>query len=207
MPNLNSPSARGPDRRRTIRRRDTTESLDRLLDGAQATFAERGYHAANIHEICARASVGIGTFYAHFDHKRELLQKVMVERATLLSGLLSPEDLLDRERLVARLRTVLDDPVDAGLWRAWHEAILEEADIARFHAQWRVARLKVLTTVVADARKRTSRKGRRIPAPVVAWSITTLALELTIHDRRGAPDLVKLAQLIRELVLGTIGPD
>src|SRR5438477_4127047 len=106
MPNMNSPSVSIPKHRKA--RRDST--LERLIDGAQATFAERGYHAANIHEICARADVGIGTFYAHFDHKRELLQQVVVERGVLLSRVLVADDLLDRKRLVAALRKAVDDP-------------------------------------------------------------------------------------------------
>src|SRR5258708_38624565 len=84
MSNLNSPSPRGPDRRQT-NRRDSAGSLERLLDGAQEVFARHGYRAANVNEICARSKVGIGTFYAHFDHKRDLLRQVYVERV-LSSG-------------------------------------------------------------------------------------------------------------------------
>src|SRR5438309_3282797 len=95
MPNPNSPSATVPERRRADRRRDTTGSLDRLLDGAQATFAERGYHLANIHEICARADVGIGTFYAHFGHKNQLLEHLVVERGVSLPQVLTDDDFKD----------------------------------------------------------------------------------------------------------------
>lgn len=43
--------------------RERGDGFRRLLNGAEATFSERGYHAATIHDICARAGVGIGTFY------------------------------------------------------------------------------------------------------------------------------------------------
>ena len=108
--------------------RDPARSLARLIDGATYTFVERGYNAATIHDICARAKVGIGTFYAHFDHKRELLQQVVVERGVVLSRLLTPDDLLERKRLASALRKAVEDPASAGLWRAWHEAVLAAAE-------------------------------------------------------------------------------
>jgi len=198
MPNLNSPSERGPERRRANRRGEP-DSIDRLLDGAQATFAERGYHAANVHEICARANVGIGTFYAHFDHKRDLLKRLFVDRI-LRSP--TPEDLLDHERLVASLEHAADKPAIAGLLRAWYEAIPDEPDLARFQSEWRPAYLMELAATITEARKRSSAKARQDPA-VVAWTMATLSREVAIHDRRGVPDLETLAGLLEGLLFGT----
>jgi AcrR family transcriptional regulator len=198
MPNLNSPSERGPERRRATRRGEP-DSIDRLLDGAQATFAERGYHAANVHEICARANVGIGTFYAHFDHKRELLKRLFVDRI-----LRSPtaDDLLDHARLVASLEHAADKPAIAGLLRAWYEAIPDEPDLARFQREWRPAFLSDLAATITEARKRSSAKARLDPA-AVAWTMSTLSREVAIHDRRGVPDLETLARLLEGLMFGS----
>jgi AcrR family transcriptional regulator len=202
MPNLNSPSARGPDRRRAIRRRDTASSLDRLLDGAQLTFAERGYHLANIHEICARANVGIGTFYAHFDSKNQLLEHLMVERAATLPQLLTADDLGEVATLAARLRSTLDDPVASGLWRAWHDAVAEDPRLARSHTTWRMAALKELTALVVKARRKRPAKTSRVDPPVVAWTMMLFARELSIRDREGAPSIEAVARMIHELVFG-----
>jgi AcrR family transcriptional regulator len=201
MPNPNSPSDRDPERRKAARRRDPADSLARLLDGAQAIFAERGYHAANVHEICARSNVGIGTFYAHFDHKRDLLQRVFVERV-----LRSPtaDDLLDHVRLIAALEHAADDPKVAGLLRAWYEAVLDEPDLARFHADWRPSFLNELAATIAEARKRAPSDGPRHDPAVVAWTMATLSREMAIHDRRGLPDLDTLARLLEELMFGTL---
>ena len=177
-------------------------TLARLIDGAQATFAERGYAAANIHEICARAKVGIGTFYAHFDHKRELLQEVMVERAPLLVDRLSPSELVDVTRIAAWLTAALDDPNTTGLWRAWHEAVLDEPELSGFHSTWYGDSLARLATMVTEARDRFAPQQDRADGDVVAWSILTLAREFAIHDRLGAPEVGELAQLIRQLVVG-----
>ncbi len=203
MPNRNSVSNSG--RTKEPGRADAT--LDRLLDGAQATFSERGYHAANIQEICARSSVGIGTFYAHFAHKYELLQKLVVERAPLAARLLSAEDLIDRERLIGVIRKVADDAKMSGLWRAWHEAMLEEAEVTEFSAQWRNELIHMLAQKVAAARVLARSEGKHLAPMVVAWSIITLTRQLAIYDRRGAPDVQELAQLIEELVLGSLDVD
>jgi AcrR family transcriptional regulator len=182
---------------------DTT--LERLMDGAQATFVERGYGAANIHEICARAKVGIGTFYAHFEHKRQLLQRVFVERAVLLSSSLGADDLLDHDRLVACLRRANDDPVAAGLLRAWYEAVLDEPEIAQFHAEWRPSTLEVLAATIAEAQRRSPSAGPRHDPAVVAWAMATLSREIAIHDRTGAPDVDVLASLFEGMMFARVG--
>jgi AcrR family transcriptional regulator len=130
-------------------RRDGARSLERLLDGAQSTFAERGYRAASIHKICAGSRVGIGTFYAHVADRRQLLQRVCVERALPLTTSVTPAILSDHRQLVAFLRRVNDDPGAAGLLRAWYEAVLEEPEIARFHGRWRASTPEA--TTVAEA--------------------------------------------------------
>jgi AcrR family transcriptional regulator len=203
MPNLNSPSGRGKDRPKTTRRRDTSANLDRLLDGAQAIFAERGYHQANIHEICARANVGIGTFYSHFDHKRDLLRRVFVERV-LLKGVPTADELLDHARLIARIERAADEPIVAGLLRAWYEAVLDEPDLARFQAEWRPSYLIDLAATIGDAQRRTPSDGPRHDPAVIAWTMTTLSREMAIHDRSGQPDLDTVARLFEELMFGTL---
>jgi AcrR family transcriptional regulator len=180
------------------------KTLERLLDGAQATFTERGYGAANIHEICARSNVGIGTFYAHFDDKHQLLQRVFLERVVLLSDILTADDLLDHDRLVARLRQAIDDRGSAGLLRAWYEAVLDEPEIARFHAEWRPSTLKLLAATIAEAQRRSASKAPRHEPALVSWAIATLSRELAIRDRTGAPDMDALARLYEALVFDPI---
>ena len=197
MRNPNSDSAARETR--SSGRADAT--LERLMAGAQATFAERGYAASNIHEICARAKVGIGTFYAHFEHKRELLQQVMVERAPKFTTALTPEDLAERSRIVAWLHTAVDDPIATGLWRAWHEAVLEEPELVRFHSTLYGQSITALSELVRQARSRAEPRPDRAEPPVVAWTILTVTRELAIHDRTGAPSVAEVAELIYRLVV------
>jgi AcrR family transcriptional regulator len=202
MPNLNSPSAEGPERRRADRRRDTTGSLDRLLDGAQATFAERGYHLANIHEICARADVGIGTFYAHFDHKNQLLEHLIVERGVALPQVLTADDFKDAASLAARIKATVDDPVNVGLWRAWHQGVAEDPDLARFQERIHANALKQLAALVVKVR-RGRRAGTRIEASVVAWTLLLFTHELAIGHRQGGPSVEAVARIVYDLVFAS----
>ena len=201
MPNLNSPSVQGPDRRRTTRRRDTTDSLDRLLDGAQATFAERGYHLANIHEICARANVGIGTFYAQFDHKNQLLEHLIVERAVSLPQVLTVDDFRDVASLARRIKESVDDPVTSGLWRAWHQGVAEDPDLARTQEKLRVTGLKQLSALIVKVR-RARRATARPDASAVAWTLMLFARELAINRREDAPSVEAVVRIIYDLVFG-----
>lgn len=73
-------------RKRTYLRADDRRA--QILDVAKAVFAERGYHEANVADICAAARIGRGTLYQYFDNKRDVLLAVI-------------------EDIVARIRDVL----------------------------------------------------------------------------------------------------
>ena len=75
-----------------------TTSRRALVDAALAEFTERGYEAATVTDVAARAGVTTGALYAHFDGKLELLlqalglapaiqlRRELAELATLESG-------------------------------------------------------------------------------------------------------------------------
>ena len=52
---------------------------DRLLAVAVELFAKHGIERINSNQIARDAGVGVGTFYAHFHNKQELVQCVVVE--------------------------------------------------------------------------------------------------------------------------------
>jgi AcrR family transcriptional regulator len=48
-----------------------------ILDVAKAVFARRGYHVANVADICKAARIGRGTLYQYFDNKRAVMVALM----------------------------------------------------------------------------------------------------------------------------------
>ena len=83
---------------RPKRRREAT--VERLLDAAMETFAERGFAAASVEDVCSRGGFTRGAFYSSFRTKDELFAALMtreVERdlsrvADLLTGLADEDD-------------------------------------------------------------------------------------------------------------------
>jgi len=53
------------------------ETYTRILEVAAACFAERGYDAASVAEICQRAGVSKGAFYYHFPTKQALFLRLL----------------------------------------------------------------------------------------------------------------------------------
>jgi len=51
----------------------------KLLEAAEQTFAELGYHDASIVKITEAAGVGQGTFYLYFSGKKEVFDEVVLD--------------------------------------------------------------------------------------------------------------------------------
>ena len=79
------------DEKKNIRRRE-------LLDAALAEFSAKGYHAAQISDIIARADVARGTFYLYFKSKREIFGCLLDEIFVLVKGCVEalPKDGVDQ---------------------------------------------------------------------------------------------------------------
>ncbi len=73
-------------------RSDAAANRVRILDAAREVFAARGLDG-EMKEIAARADLGIGTLYRHFDSREGLLAALVQE---------TREELLDRFRTVVR---------------------------------------------------------------------------------------------------------
>lgn len=69
-----TPSARNTTRRREAGAASRAETRRRLLESAEQEFAERGYHAATVSRIAARAGVTVQTLYLAWGSKRALLR-------------------------------------------------------------------------------------------------------------------------------------
>ncbi|MGW1811339.1 ScbR family autoregulator-binding transcription factor [Streptomyces sp. NPDC002078] len=118
-----------------------------VLEAAAAVFAERGYAAATIAEILARAGVTKGALYFHFDSKAALAQGVLQEQMSteyhvprelklqewVDAGMTLAERLPREPMLLAGVRLSADlqgRDVFGSAWPAWAEltgSLLTEA--------------------------------------------------------------------------------
>ena len=64
------PEVEAPGRRRAA-------TVERLLDAALGTFAELGFAAASVEDVCSRAGLTRGAFYSSFRTKDELFAALM----------------------------------------------------------------------------------------------------------------------------------
>ncbi len=75
----------------------TTETQERLLEAAEALFAEKGFEAVSLRDITAQAGANVAAVNYHFGGKENLINAVMgrhampinAERIQLLDALLS----------------------------------------------------------------------------------------------------------------------
>jgi len=89
------------------RRRERTR--ENLLDAASAVFLRQGYHSTTVSDIVAEAGVGQGTFYRHFESKREVfsalfdrvMAQIVSEVATISEDL--PSNLVEYREVSVRV--------------------------------------------------------------------------------------------------------
>ncbi|MCW2697438.1 MAG: transcriptional regulator, TetR family [Modestobacter sp.] len=133
---------------RIVRRREVT--VERLLDAALETFAEQGFAAASVEDVCSRGGFTRGAFYSSFRTKDELfaalftreLAREMARVEELLTGLAEEADPVTAavDRCLSAFRTDRTWTLVAteyALHAARHPdaAVLLERHRAELHAQ------------------------------------------------------------------------
>ncbi len=148
-----SRSSAGPGRWR--RRKDARPS--EIAAAALEVFAERGFSAARLDDVAARAGVSKGTVYLYFDSKEELLKAVV--RESVLPNLADAERMA-REfsgptpELLTRLVTTIGGVIAGTKVGAIPKLIISEAgnfpDLARFYLHEVIQRAFRLMTALIE---------------------------------------------------------
>lgn len=60
---------------------------DRILDAAEALFAQEGYAGVSVRQIMSQAGADVSLAYYHFKSKRDLFDQVMLRRAEHLNDI------------------------------------------------------------------------------------------------------------------------
>ncbi|HIC90176.1 MAG TPA: TetR/AcrR family transcriptional regulator [Anaerolineae bacterium] len=120
-----------------------------ILDVAAACFAERGYDATSVAEICQRAGVTKGAFYHHFPSKQalflELLDRWLTGLETQLKAIRGEAETIPKAllQMAGMARQIFREaggqlPIFLEFWnKAIHDPAIWEATIApyrQFHA-------------------------------------------------------------------------
>ena len=86
-----------------------------IIDAAFIEFSERGYHQTGISHIAKRIGVGHGTFYRHFENKRDILTHVIDDVCQKIKNAMTENDaptasrsLCDYEAQLERLGFALN---------------------------------------------------------------------------------------------------
>jgi AcrR family transcriptional regulator len=142
-----APAARNTTRHREAGAASRAETRRRLLQAAGEEFAERGYHAATVNRIAARAGVTVQTLYLAWGSKRALLRAYMDaalsgspdmsyidELPHLIDGALGPAaiDARSAVKQIAHLYREVAERAALG-WRLYRDAAASDAAVA---ADW-----------------------------------------------------------------------
>ncbi|MGY1856155.1 TetR/AcrR family transcriptional regulator [Modestobacter sp. SYSU DS0290] len=199
------------DLERPKRRREAT--VERLLDAALDTFAERGFAAASVEDVCSRGGFTRGAFYSSFKTKDELFEALMareVERdlarvAELLTGLADEPDPLAAavDRVLGAFRcdrTWALVVTEYTLHAARHP---EAAEVLRRHDEQVGGRLAALVDRMAAEAGLTF----TLPAADLIGAATALLSGLTVMSLTAEGDLEPLRRTaLLTLVRGAVAP-
>jgi AcrR family transcriptional regulator len=163
------------------------EKRERLKEAGLALFGERGYESTSVEAIAQRANLAVGSFYQHYRSKRQLLLALMDELLEKLSQLkFQPGAAADTRSVVSALLSgaFAHDLRYLGAYRAWQEAALTDAGLARKQKQihaWTTARVTAVFEMLAklpDARKGLDLPGLARAMDSLFWSMLAQAVRM-----------------------------
>jgi AcrR family transcriptional regulator len=109
----------------------------RVLEAAEAVFAEHGYHDASIVKITEAAGVGQGTFYLYFSSKQEVFDELVRDLNRRVRHAMKEASEQGKTRLEAELlgfeayfRFTAEHPA---LYRIIRQAEFVSPDMLRYH--------------------------------------------------------------------------
>ena len=169
------------------RQKRSMDKRERLKEAGLGLFGEKGYESTSIDAIAQRAGLAVGTFYQHYRSKRQLLIALMDELLEKLSQLeFRPEAAADTRGVVRGLlsRAFAHDLRYLGAYRAWQEAALTDAGLARKQKQihaWTTGRVTAVFERLAQlpgARKGVDLPGVARGMDALFWSLLAQATRM-----------------------------
>lgn len=120
------------------RQKRSLEKRARIKAAALALFRDRGFERTSIEDIARKARVPVGGFYLHYRSKRQLLLALMDDLIDVMAQLqLQPSGDVRAGLRDFLARAFSGDLRYLGAYRAWQEAALSDAALARKQRQIR----------------------------------------------------------------------
>ncbi|MFY9729950.1 MAG: TetR/AcrR family transcriptional regulator [Candidatus Acidiferrales bacterium] len=168
------------------RQKRSLDKRERLKEAGLGLFGEKGYESTSIEAIAQRANLVVGSFYQHYRSKRQLLLALMDELLEKLSQLEFRPEAADTWSVIRGLlsRSFAHDLRYLGAYRAWQEAALTDAGLARKQKQihaWTTGRVAALFERLAQlpgARKGVDLAGLARGMDSLFWSLLGQAVRM-----------------------------
>lgn len=176
----------------------------RLIDAASSAFAERGYAATSVHDICALADLSVGSFYNHFDDKAGITLGILERENQRVMQRLEAMDLRQPSSIEETLNELLHGP-SAPLYRALREAAEVERHVAEVEAELR--RVTQDGLVAAITRAREGSDGYRLDARPIAWALLAMIRAALADPVSNEPLTRGIAEIVHHSVLAREGPN
>jgi TetR/AcrR family transcriptional regulator len=212
------PQAAGATLADARRRRRGADTAERILDAAEALFAERGYAATTLRDVAAVVGVRNPSLYNHFSSK-EALYAAVLERGIrpvfeALAGWVERAEHADQGAIALEMtRLLAERPALAKLIQ--HEVLGGAEHVTPMLREW-------LGPVLGQARRMVEMgpPGRRwrpehLPNLILAmyqiivgyFTVGPLLQELTGRDPLSDEALAEHTRFLEELVPRLLGPD
>jgi AcrR family transcriptional regulator len=146
-------------------------SAERILNTALVLFAEKGYEATAVREICEAAGITKPTLYHFYGSKDGVLQALVTTgferfRAIVDTGLATPGSMRDRMKVVARL--VFDSASrQPRFWRFMHSQLWSPSRTA-MQTKLCTEFYDGVVAAMAAAAETAVRNGELAPGPTAA---------------------------------------
>jgi AcrR family transcriptional regulator len=183
--------------------RKRRQTQERLLDAALDAFAEKGFHATSVEEVCERANFSRGAFYSNYSSKTELFVELYLRQAEGILAALSEsqvDESLDRPLAAVISELAAAVPHDRRWFLISTEFELQAVRNPAAATVFAAARARVRASFATRITEILERFGWELTVPadiLVRWLFALY--EGTIAQSYMEPDLLAPHQLIDQV--------
>ncbi len=186
----------------------SSDKGERILDAAEAVFADCGFYNAKVSDIARQAGVADGTIYLYFKSKDDLLISLFESRMTRVCDAMNeavasaqPSASKLEIFIQTHLRMVNEHP---SLAEVLTVELRQSSKFMKEHSNPKFAEyLKILATLIEEGQE-AGEFDRAVPAPLAARAIFGMVDELALAWLLGDDqkfDIVRAADWVGSLIL------